>query len=77
MIEESRALNFKRLSALIREKVMEATEQGLPLSYAIVRHIAVRLNREHRLIEDLRASKSWIAKFVRECGIRSRRRLIS
>uniref|UniRef100_A0A7I5E8U8 HTH CENPB-type domain-containing protein n=1 Tax=Haemonchus contortus TaxID=6289 RepID=A0A7I5E8U8_HAECO len=35
--------------------------------------MAVRLNREHRLIEDFRASKSWIAKFVRECGLRSRR----
>ncbi|VDO62017.1 unnamed protein product [Haemonchus placei] len=63
-----RVLNFKRLSALLREKVMEATEQGLTLSYAIVRHMAVRLNREHRLNEDFRASKSWIAKFVLECG---------
>ncbi|KAK6009609.1 hypothetical protein OSTOST_25454, partial [Ostertagia ostertagi] len=49
------------------------TTYRLPLSYAIVRHMAVRINREQGLIENFRASKSWIAKFVRECGLRSRR----
>ncbi|KAK6044286.1 hypothetical protein COOONC_18210, partial [Cooperia oncophora] len=46
---------------------------GLPLSYAIIRHTAVRLNSEHHLVDDFKASKSWIAKFVRECGLRSRK----
>ncbi|KAK6057470.1 hypothetical protein COOONC_05016 [Cooperia oncophora] len=46
---------------------------GLPLSYAIIRHTAIRLNSEHNLVDDFKASKSWIGKFVRECGLRSRK----
>ncbi|KAK6056731.1 tc5 transposase [Cooperia oncophora] len=62
-----------RLSALLREQVLEATEQALPLSYAVIRQMAIRLNTDHNLIEGFKASKSWIASFVRECGLCSRR----
>ncbi|KAK6017664.1 hypothetical protein OSTOST_16811, partial [Ostertagia ostertagi] len=35
--------------------------------------MAVRLNFEHNLIDGFKASKSWIANFVRESGLRSRK----
>ncbi|KAK6040614.1 hypothetical protein COOONC_21879 [Cooperia oncophora] len=67
MVEEARVIKFERLSALVREEVLEAAERGLPLNYGVIRHIALRINLEHKLIDDFRASKSWVAKFVRQC----------
>ncbi|KAK6056732.1 hypothetical protein COOONC_05759 [Cooperia oncophora] len=79
-VGESKVVKFQRLSALLREQVLEATEQendtsisALPLSYAVIRQMAIRLNTDHNLIEGFKASKSWIASFVRECGLCSRR----
>ncbi|VDL63694.1 unnamed protein product [Nippostrongylus brasiliensis] len=50
-----------------------SSSKGLPLSYATIRHMALNINRECGFVEQFKGSKSWITKFVRECGLRSRK----
>lgn len=50
---------------------MKTIQKGLSLSYSTLRHVALTINRDHGFVDAFKASKNWIPKFVRGCGLRS------
>src|SRR4051794_16215678 len=72
-IRYTRNEGLRKLSQILRERVLDHFQKGKILHDIDVQLLALQINREHNLLEGFRASIRWVQKLKKASGFVSRK----